>query len=349
MNFVKPGDYMRTIITNRKIKPLVFLACLILEVLLPLNILYAEPVQDQEVRYLISVNRAQNCITIYRGNEAGEFRDAIRSMVCSTAADGVSTPLGTFTLKDKREWGALTDGVYSPYVTRIEGSVFFVGSAYFSVDNSDLDIETYNQLGESVTGNGCIRLTDADAKWIYDYCPAGTQVEIYDDALNAGPLGKPEAIKIPADHEYAGWDPTDPDENNPWKQLEPRIEGIHDIELNVGDEIDLFAGVTAYDTCGNDITSDIILMGEYDLSKPGTYTITYVIVDATGSQVNNSVTVTVYDKEAVTEAATREPVTVVTQKEVDAMRKKNKIISVLTLGFVTFLLAVLLLKWAKRD
>ena len=55
-----------------------------------------------------------------------------------------------------------------------------------------------------------------DAKWIYDNCVAGTQVEFYADS-NPGPLGKPTAPKISGDEEVRGWDPTDPSPKNPWK------------------------------------------------------------------------------------------------------------------------------------
>lgn len=350
---IKSGDDMRDLIRVKKLKLLVCIAIVFLEMLLPWNPIYAAPPEDENPPYLISVNRARNCVTIYKGNEAGEFREAVLSMVCSTAADGVSTPLGSFTLKDRRDWGVLTDGVYSPYITRIESSVLFVGSAYFSVGDfsnnvSELDAETYNRLGEAATGNGCIRLTDADAKWIYDNCPAGTRVEIYDDAENAGPLGKPEAIKIPLDHMFANWDPTNPDINNPWLQMKARIEGISDIEVEAGVEFSLLSGVTAYDTCGNDITSKIVLMGEYDFEKPGTYTITYIVEDAVGSQFSKNVTVTVKDRNQP-ETTTREPESDINQKKYEEKEKKNKFISVLALGFVTLLMALILLHWSKRD
>lgn len=345
---------MRNLIGNKKIKLLVCIVFAIGGMFLPLKYLYADNLQNGDVTYLISVNRAQNCITIYKGNEAGEFREAIRSMVCSTAADGVSTPLGSFTLKDRREWGVLTDGVFSPYITRIESSVLFVGSAYLSVGNfpegiSELDAETYNHLGEAVTKNGCIRLTDADAKWIYDNCPAGTRVEIYDDAENVGPLGKPEAIKIPVDHMFANWDPTNPDINNPWLQMEARIEGLSDIEVEAGDDFSLLSGVTAYDTCGNDITSKIVIMGEYDFEKPGTYTISYIVEDAVGSRFSKDIVVTVKSRKQIAETTTKEPESIVNQKKVEAKEKKNKIVSVLALGFVTLLMAITLLQWSKRD
>ena len=62
---------------------------------------------------------------------------------------------------------------------------------------------------------GCVRLTVKDAKWIYDNCPSGTAVEVY-DSEDPGPLGKPETMKLDKDNANKGWDPTDPDENNPW-------------------------------------------------------------------------------------------------------------------------------------
>jgi len=65
---------------------------------------------------------------------------------------------------------------------------------------------------------GCIRLTVEDAKWIYDNCKSGTTVEFY-TSEDPGPLGKPDAIKITEHEEYRGWDPTDPNENNPWKEM----------------------------------------------------------------------------------------------------------------------------------
>lgn len=62
---------------------------------------------------------------------------------------------------------------------------------------------------------GCIRLTVQDAKWIYDNCKSGTTVEFYSSS-EPGPLGKPEPAKIEEYEELRDWDPTDPDENNPW-------------------------------------------------------------------------------------------------------------------------------------
>jgi hypothetical protein len=55
-----------------------------------------------------------------------------------------------------------------------------------------------------------------DVKWIYDHCPSGTIVTLYDDSSLQEPLMKPNAIHIPTNSRNAGWDPTDPDGRNPW-------------------------------------------------------------------------------------------------------------------------------------
>ena len=64
----------------------------------------------------------------------------------------------------------------------------------------------YNGLGV-VRSLGCIRLTAQNAKWVYDNCPIGTTIEIFEDPLNVGPYYKPTITPIPVEQT---WDPTDP-------------------------------------------------------------------------------------------------------------------------------------------
>ena len=70
---------------------------------------------------------------------------------------------------------------------------------------------------------GCIRLQVKDAKWIYDNYSSISAVEFYNDA-DPGPLGKPSAPLISDNEACRGWDPTDPDPNNPW--LNPPAESV---------------------------------------------------------------------------------------------------------------------------
>ena len=126
-------------------------------------------------------------------------------------------------------------------------------------------------------------MSECDVLWLYVNCPQGTTVDIYDDAANPGPLGKPESIKIPLDSPNAGWDPTDPDETNPWHKESATLSGVQDITVKVGDTVDFLKGVTAKDTCGNDITDKIAVSGRYTTDAAGEYTMKYQVTDAIGS------------------------------------------------------------------
>ena len=89
---------------------------------------------------------------------------------------------------------------------------------YYTQHKDDVEYDQFNQLGTHAS-LGCIRLAVVDVKWIYDNCPLGTPVIIYDDPERPGPMGKPGTIYTdPADESRRGWDPTDPDPVNPWPE-----------------------------------------------------------------------------------------------------------------------------------
>lgn len=171
---------------------------------------------ETEFPYYIKINRKQNCITIYTSDENGEYTVPYKAMICSTGLYN-ATPRGTFHLSTKYLWRELYGKVYGQYATRITGGVLFHSVPCYKKSKSALCTEKYNKLGQQAS-MGCVRLTVEDAKWIADNCPSGTTVEIYDDD-DPGPLGKPEAAHIDTDSPNKGWDPTDPDVENPWHQL----------------------------------------------------------------------------------------------------------------------------------
>ena len=175
----------------------------------------AEPETEQEdpLPYYIKINRQQNVITVYEKNDNGEYTEPVRAILCSTGLYN-ATPKGVFHLSNKYIWRELNGGVYGQYASRITGGVLFHSVPYASKNKSTLYWDKYNKLGQQAS-MGCVRLTVEDAKWIYDNCPSGTAVEVY-DSEDPGPLGKPEAMKLDKDNANKGWDPTDPDENNPW-------------------------------------------------------------------------------------------------------------------------------------
>lgn len=126
--------------------------------------------------------------------------------------------LGIYATPQKFLWVDLFGNVYGQYSTQIVGDILFHSVPYSrKYDKSSLIYSYYDKLGTSASA-GCVRLTVEDAKWIYDNCELGTNVEFYDDFNTPGPLGKPSAQKISGNRTLRNWDPTDPDENNPWKK-----------------------------------------------------------------------------------------------------------------------------------
>jgi len=251
---------------------------------------------DQDKPYLIRVNRAANCVTVYGIDESGFYSIPVKAMVCSTGKTVGDTPVGNGSITDKYTFHPMVDGTYGQYAVRfMSGGILFHSVPYYTQNKNDLETEQFNLLGD-VASLGCVRLCVRDSLWIYENCPEGTDVIVYDDAVNPGPLGKPEMIKIPVNSQYAGWDPTDPDSQNPWSQYSAMITGAKDATIQAGESYDPYNGVTAVDTCGNDITDKMKLSGSYDVGIPGKYTITYSVTDAIGSTATETITLTVEDK-----------------------------------------------------
>ena len=166
------------------------------------------------IPYYITVNRTQNEVVVYQKDAAGEFTVPFKAMVCSVGKDD-ATPLGTYDISDKFVWAYLSGDVCGQYATRITGPYLFHSVPYFTENKGDLEYEEYNKLGEAAS-LGCVRMAVIDVKWVYENCPEGTTVTVY-DSEQPEPLPRPVPIKIDPDDERRGWDPTDPDPKNPWK------------------------------------------------------------------------------------------------------------------------------------
>lgn len=243
---------------------------------------------DDELKNLsfyIKVNRLMNCITIYTADKFGNYTIPVKAMACSTG--GENTPLGVYNIHQKYTFRKLLYGVYGQYASRIVGQILFHSSSYTGNSKDTMIAEEFNKLGQTAS-HGCIRLTTADAKWIYDYCLEGTTVEIYEDEY-PGPLGKPEVITVPND---TVWDPTDEAAENPWNEQLPYI-AAEDIEISVGHEIDLLSMAVAFDTCGNNISDRIITKGNVDVYTEGVYEIGYEVTDLLGRKAEKSIKITV--------------------------------------------------------
>ena len=232
--------------------------------------------------FVIKVNVPWNTVTVYTVDGSGN-ETPIKAFVCSTAREGCETPLGEFYLGEWYEWCYMADGTWGQYAFRIIDGVYndimFHSVPYFEEDNSTLEWEDYNKLGD-VASLGCIRMCLRDVMWlcsnvgVYDYDDdTYTPVIIYADESSPGPLGKPEPCFIPDIDEVKGWDPTDPVSRNPWHTYDFSfaIENSITVEASDSASVNWSRYLTAVDVYGNDVSVYAKDNGGYDLSAKGTY------------------------------------------------------------------------------
>lgn len=256
------------------------------------NMLYTDKEDAPDVMpYYIKVNKQMNTVTIYEAGKKGKYKKAVKAMVCSAGRD---TPLGVFKTSNKYYWKAMIHDVWAQYATRITGKILFHSVPYDTHEKDTLVTSYYNQLGGTASA-GCIRLSVEDAKWLIENCPAGTTVEIYNSS-DPGPLGKPTPIRIPAN---CRWDPTDPDNRNPWKSDKTAIIGVKDKTVERGTRINVYDGIMAFDKHAGNMTSNGLKASKTpDTSKPGKYEVTYSFKPSKGKKIKEKAVFTVVDTQA---------------------------------------------------
>ena len=169
----------------------------------------------KEHDYYIKVNKKTNTVTVYKKEEDGKLTP-YKAMVCSIGRTGHETPEGKgYKTSDYYDWRLMVDNTYGRYAVRFNGSIMFHSVPYYKSKKNSLEWQDYNKLGGPAS-LGCIRLAVADAKWIFDNCRRGTEVDVYSGPASTDPLGTPKPIKLDTSSEHRDWDPTDLTPENPW-------------------------------------------------------------------------------------------------------------------------------------
>lgn len=164
-----------------------------------------EPIIGAQGPFLIRINKEMNCMTIYVQDGSNGYIIPLKSFLTSCGDD---TPLGTFKTPEKYRWRLMIHDLYTQYATRLgSGLSILMHSIIYDAPNPfSVWASTYNHMGVARSA-GCIRLTTADSKWVYDNCPLGTTVEVYNNPI-PGPYERPV---IPQEIPFEQtWDPTDP-------------------------------------------------------------------------------------------------------------------------------------------
>lgn len=127
---------------------------------------------DAKFPFSIQVSIANQRVTVYDANKR-----IIKQFVCSSGKKGSETPIGTFYIADKgKSFYSASVGEGGYYWTEFNGGEYLFHSVPFD-KNYQLEPEEAAKLGTPAS-HGCVRLSIADAKWIYTHVPRGTKVTI---------------------------------------------------------------------------------------------------------------------------------------------------------------------------
>ena len=269
----KPAEYTTAFVTN-------------------LDIVEKNKKQDLQSLYSVTVNRRTNTVTVYTYDDNGEYVVPVRAMVCSCGEMNEEniTPTGEYSVYFKERWHPLYGDVYGQYVTGFSGPYLFHSVPYKKTSPDSLKADEFNKLSDNAS-QGCVRLMISDAKWIYDNLDMYTPVKVIDKTAGSDVLGTPPVVKV---DESIHWDPTDNAKKNPYRDALPVINGAEDIAIKKDSDFD--PKVTALDSCGNDITDKLEIVGKVISSKVGEYKLTYSVTDDLSKHTEKTVTVTVKDK-----------------------------------------------------
>lgn len=183
---------------------------------------------------LLVVYIGSQSVVAYEGKD-GDWEE-LRVMICSTGRKNHDTPTGTYKITDRytyKKLGTTEDShCYGFYASRFKTHHLFhsvpISEKATKADQGHYmcDMHKFEKLG-TVASDGCVRMTVADAKWIYDFSETGkVTVRIVKDK---GPTPtKPPAViweEPYTDKNGCGWDPTDPDPRNPYLLLNTAAAG----------------------------------------------------------------------------------------------------------------------------
>ena len=188
-----------------------------------------DPPKAEGEKLLVLYLPTQSIVSFH--GESGEWIQD-RIMICSSGKGKNATPVGRYTIYQRYEYKLLGSEEEDTLCFGFWACRFYKGHLFHSVpisydagyDKSKghrmTNMRSYQKLG-SMASHGCVRLTVADAKYIYDLSQFET-VNVW-VVKDQGPT-PPRPPEILWSEPYTnkqgyGWDPTDPDPNNPYLAL----------------------------------------------------------------------------------------------------------------------------------
>lgn len=221
-------------------------------------------------KYDIEVNKRLSAVIIYQYSKDKKTKEQIKVFRCCVGEDLTK---GEFRIGKKYSWLDIYQG-WHKYNTSIGKGAWIHSSIYKDKCDYRLLKSSYNSLGKTLAVGKSILLSAGDAAWIYNNCKEGTKVTIKKGKKSDVLIKSPEpAVSL---YSYCGWDPTDPDKNNPYQKIKNGrvVKGLSTLSVEKGNKPDYFGNIIALGKKGKVITKRL-KYNEIDYSRVGTYTVNY--------------------------------------------------------------------------
>lgn len=162
--------------------------------------------------YYLEIDKGNQVVRVFEKDDRGMYTVLSRRMVCSTGVYDRAYADGLYDVDSARHaWmGTIIEGVNCQYGVRIFDQIWFHSLPYSGTNASRMDMDAYAELGTRAS-HGCIRLLCADAKWIHDNVRGGSWI-----AAGVWERVPEEYAAVSWPEAQGGWDPTDPNEKNPY-------------------------------------------------------------------------------------------------------------------------------------
>lgn len=240
-------------------------------------------------KYDIEVNKRLSAVIIYQYSKDKKTKEQIKVFRCCVGEDLTK---GEFRIGKKYSWLDIYQG-WHKYNTSIGKGAWIHSSIYKDKYDYRLSKPSYNSLGKAPAYGKSILLSAGDAAWIYNNCKEGTKVSILKGKKKDVLTKSPEPVA--ALYSYCGWDPTDPDKNNPYQRIKNGrvVKGLSTLSVEKGNKPDYFGNIIALGKKGKVITKRL-KYNEIDYSRVGTYTVNYKYKakDGTKYKVSQKIKVT---------------------------------------------------------
>ena len=126
---------------------------------------------SSKTNYLVLASRSKYFTAVFKGSK-GNWQ-LVRFIYCSVGKKSTKTRTGTYKIKNKKKY-FLSGNVRVKYASRYVGGYYFHSVCYNLAGKKIVD----GRLGKQIS-HGCIRMSTADAKYIYKTVPKNSKVVVY--------------------------------------------------------------------------------------------------------------------------------------------------------------------------